>query len=178
MKHICIFCGSSEAVDKKYLELAKNVGITLGKKGYGIVYGGARVGMMGAVADGALSANAEVIGILPRALQDKEFAHLGLTKLFIVESMAERKQIMFNHSDAFISLPGGFGTLDELFEIVTWAQVGYHNKKSGILNPNGYWDHLNDFVEHAKNEGFIRKEHQLLLHQSSHLDELLKMLDV
>jgi len=153
---VCVFCGSSNGDRESYREAARDVGRLLAGRGIGLVYGGGRVGCMGAVADAALEAGGEVIGIIPKALAAREMAHDGLTELHVVHSMHERKALMAEKSDAFLTLPGGFGTLEELFEIVTWRQLGYHTKKYAILNVDGYFDTLLKFCDDAVTAGFVQ----------------------
>lgn len=157
MKAICVFCGSSYGTRDNYAEAARTTGRAIAENGYALVYGGARVGLMGTVADAALEAGGKVIGVLPRALQDKEIGHEGLTELHLVGSMHERKAMMADLSDAFIALPGGVGTLEEIFEVWTWGQLGYHQKPCGFLNIDGYYDHLIRFLDHQTEEGFTKK---------------------
>ena len=156
MKRICVFCGSSPGARAIYRETAVEVGRTLAQRGIGVVYGGGNVGLMGAVADAALAAGGEVIGVIPRRLAEREVAHDGLTQLHVVETMHERKALMTEFSDAFLTLPGGFGTLDELFEAITWRQLGFHDKPCGVLDVDGYFAGLRAFVERAVSDGFIR----------------------
>ncbi|WP_269581383.1 TIGR00730 family Rossman fold protein [Roseibium sp. Sym1] len=156
MKAICVFCGSSFGTRETYAEAAKETGRTIAEQGYTLVYGGAKVGLMGTVADAALQAGGKVIGVLPRALEDKEIGHEGLTELHLVGSMHERKARMADLSDAFIALPGGVGTLEEIFEVWTWGQLGYHQKPCGFLNIDGYYDDLIRFLDHQTEEGFTR----------------------
>ena len=153
---ICVFCGSSVGASPKYLAEAKSLGQQMAGGGWGLVYGGTSIGLMGAAADAALSGGAEVIGVLPEALQDREILHRGLTKLHMVGSMHERKALMASLSNAFIALPGGYGTLDEFFEIVTWAQLNIHSKPCVLINTNGYYDFLLRFLDHAVQEEFVR----------------------
>jgi uncharacterized protein (TIGR00730 family) len=153
---ICLFCGSSVGANPKYLAEAKSLGQLMARGGWGLVYGGTSVGLMGATADAALAGRAEVIGVLPQALQDREIAHRGLTKLHVVGSMHERKALMASLSDAFVALPGGYGTLDEFFEIVTWAQLNIHSKPCVLINTDGYYDFLLRFLHHATSEEFVR----------------------
>jgi len=157
MKSICVFCGSSYGALEAYSAAAKETGRVIAEQGYTLVYGGAKVGLMGTVADAALAAGGKVIGVLPRALQDKEIGHEGLSDLHLVGSMHERKAKMADLSDAFIALPGGVGTLEEIFEIWTWGQLGYHGKPCGFLNVEGYYDHLVTFLNHQTQEGFTRQ---------------------
>jgi uncharacterized protein (TIGR00730 family) len=153
---ICVFCGSSTGGDPVYLTVAKQVGELLAGQGIGVVYGGGDVGLMGAVADAAISAGGEVIGVIPRSLEAKEVAHRGVTELHVVGSMHERKALMAELSDGFIALPGGLGTLDEFFEIATWGQLGLHAKPFALLNVGGFYDHLIAFLDHCVDEGFVR----------------------
>jgi uncharacterized protein (TIGR00730 family) len=150
-----VFCGSRAGASPKYLAEAKSLGSQLAIRGCGLVYGGTSVGLMGAIADAALLGHAEVIGVLPQALQDREIAHRGLTQLHLVDSMHERKALMASLSDAFVALPGGYGTLDEFFEIVTWAQLNVHSKPCVLINTGGYYDSLLRFIDHAVTEGFV-----------------------
>ena len=160
---ICIFCGSSVGASSRYLAEAKSLGLQMARGGWGLVYGGTSIGLMGATADAVLSGGAEVIGVLPQALQDREIAHRGLTKLHLVASMHERKALMASLSDAFIALPGGYGTLDEFFEIVTWAQLNIHSKPCVLINTDGYYDFLLRFLDHAVTEEFVRPENLSLV---------------
>lgn len=163
MKKLCIFCGSAKGHDEKYLKLGKSIGQMLAKNKIALVYGGASIGLMGAIADGVLESGGNVFGVIPQALVDYEVAHPKLTELFIVENMHQRKQKMYDLSDAFLSLPGGMGTLDEMFEVLTWTQLKYHQKKSYILNYDGFYDSLLSYINHSMQEGFIKKEHVSLL---------------
>lgn len=156
MKAICVFCGSSYGKSDAYAETARTTGRVIAEQGYTLVYGGAKVGLMGTVADAALEAGGKVIGVLPRALEDKEIGHEGLTELHLVGSMHERKAKMADLSDAFIALPGGVGTLEEIFEVWTWGQLGYHSKPCGFLNVEGYYDDLIRFLDHQTEQGFTR----------------------
>lgn len=177
MQRICVYCGSHAGSRPEYQEAAYTLGAEMAARGIGLVYGGARVGLMGAVADGVLSRGGEVIGVLPRALFDIEVAHKGLTQLYEVESMHERKALMEKLSDGFIALPGGYGTFDELFEMITWAQLGIHNKPLGLLNTAEFFNPLLALVEHAAQEGFISHYHaSLLLVQTEGADLLETML--
>ncbi|MCX2722201.1 TIGR00730 family Rossman fold protein [Roseibium salinum] len=175
MKSICVFCGSSYGALEAYSEAAKATGRTIAESGYRLIYGGARVGLMGTVADAALAAGGKVIGVLPRALQDKEIGHEGLTELHLVGSMHERKAQMADLSDAFIALPGGVGTLEEIFEIWTWGQLGYHKKPCGFLNVEGYYDHLIAFLDHQAQEGFTRKAMRDMAQFAETAEELIGM---
>ncbi len=163
MRRICVFAGSSQGVREEYAEAARALGRELAARGLGMVYGGSSVGLMGLAADAALSAGGEVIGVLPRGLFKREVAHAGLTELHEVGSMHERKALMSDLADGFIALPGGYGTFDELFEIVTWAQIGLHQKAIGLLDAAGYFGPLLALVEHAAQEGFVPSSHAHLL---------------
>lgn len=153
---VCVFCGSRGGARPEYLEAARGLGRLLAGRGIGLVYGGATVGLMGAVADGTMDAGGEVDGVLPEALVERELAHLRLTRLHRVGTMHQRKALMAELADAFVTLPGGTGTLDELFEIVTWAQLGLHRKPVGLLDVGGYFQPLLTFLRHAAAEGFVR----------------------
>ena len=163
MKRLCVFCGSSPGANGAYREAAEGLGRLLAREGIGLIYGGASVGLMGAVADAALAAGGEVTGVIPRALEEKEIAHPGLTALHVVGSMHERKALMTELVDGFIALPGGMGTFDEFFEVVTWAQLGMHHKPCGLLNAAGYYDRLAAFLDHAVAERFVKGEHREMI---------------
>ncbi|MCG8550144.1 MAG: TIGR00730 family Rossman fold protein [Desulfobacterales bacterium] len=158
MKKICVYCGSSDGVRPEYRKAADALGRAMVEKGMDLVYGGASVGLMGKLADTVLNGGGRVTGVIPESLVDREISHPGLTDLVIVGSMHERKSMMADLSDAFIALPGGIGTMDEFFEILTWAHLGIHNKSCGLLNVAGYYDHLKAFIRHGVNQGFIRIE--------------------
>jgi uncharacterized protein (TIGR00730 family) len=162
MTRVCVFAGSSSGARAEYLAAATALGRVLAAREIGVVYGGARVGLMGALADATLASGGEVIGVIPSAMVEREVAHTGLTDLRVVTSMHERKALMADLSDGFIALPGGWGTLDEFFEILTWAQLGLHRKPCGLLNVRGYFDRLLSFLDHAVEEGFVRREHDSL----------------
>jgi uncharacterized protein (TIGR00730 family) len=159
MKRVLVFCGSSPGRLPEYAERAGELGSLLAQRGLAAVYGGASVGLMGAVADAALAAGGEVIGVIPKRLVEREIAHAGLSELHVVDTMHERKALMAELSDGVIALPGGTGTLDELFELFTWSQLGLHRKPIGLLDVAGYWQPLLAFLEHAVNERFLRAEH-------------------
>ncbi|HKH73824.1 MAG TPA: TIGR00730 family Rossman fold protein [Vicinamibacterales bacterium] len=163
MKRVCVFAGSSAGARPEYLAAAAGLGTLMAARDIELVYGGARVGLMGAIADAVLAGDGSVIGVIPRALVEKEVAHDGLTDLRIVTSMHERKALMADLSDAFIALPGGWGTLDEMFEILTWAQLGLHRKPCGLLNVLGYFDRLLSFLDYTMEQGFVRREYSSLL---------------
>ena len=173
MKRIAVYCGSASPADTRYVALAAEVGRQLAERGIGVVYGGGRLGLMGAIADSALEAGGEVIGVIPQALVDAEVAHRGCTKLHIVRTMHERKQAFTDLSDGFITLPGGTGTMDELWEALSWAQLGYHADPVGLLNVAGYYDHLIAFWEKSAEVGFLRAQHRDLLIVDTTLDGLL-----
>lgn len=167
MDRISVFCGASSGVNTEYQNAAVKMGAALADHGIGLVYGGGKVGLMGAIADSVLARRGYVIGVIPRALVEKEIAHNGLTDLRIVSSMHERKAMMAELSNAFVALPGGFGTMEEFFEVLTWSQLGLHVKPCGLLNVGGYYDPLLRFFEHAVKEGFVREEHSRhVLHDS------------
>lgn len=174
MKSITVFCGSSLGTEKEFESEANLLGQTLAKQNITLVYGGAKIGLMGAVAKGALDADGKVIGVLPTFLRKKEVAHEELTELIIVESMHERKMKMHDLSDGFIALPGGFGTLEELFEMLTWAQLGRHKKPIGILNTNGYYNELIGFINHMVLTKFVRPVNMKLFIISDNINELLE----
>lgn len=157
MKRVCVFCGASSGRLSAYAEAARAFGATLAGRGLGVVYGGGRVGLMGAVADAALAAGGEVVGVIPKELVDRELAHGGLTELHVVGSLHERKALMAELADGFVALPGGFGTLDELLEQLTWSQLGLHRKPVGLLDVEGYWRPLIALARHATEEGFVRE---------------------
>ena len=174
---ICVFCGSSVGADPKYVAEARSLGSRIAGRGWGLVYGGTSIGLMGATADAALSGGAEVIGVLPQTLQDREIAHRGLTKLHMVGSMHERKALMASLSDAFIALPGGYGTLDEFFEIVTWAQLKIHSKPCLVINTDGYFDFLLRFLDHAVREEFVRPANLRLVQVASNSVEAVQWIE-
>ncbi len=160
MERICVYCGSSPGRLPEYREAAREFGRELVRRGLGLVYGGASVGVMGAIADEVLEQGGEVTGVIPRSLARREVAHAGLTRLDVVESMHERKAKMAELADGFVALPGGWGTIEELFEMLTWAQLGMHEKPCGLLNVAGYFDHLGAFLTHAVDQQFVRAEYR------------------
>jgi uncharacterized protein (TIGR00730 family) len=160
---LCVFCGSNAGQDPVYLATARALGDALAASGIGLVYGGASVGLMGAVADAVLAKGGDVIGVMPQALVDKEIAHRGLTDLRVVGSMHERKALMVELADGFIALPGGLGTFEELFEVWTWAQLGYHRKPCALLNAGGFYDKLTDFLDDVVERGFVKPIHRAML---------------
>jgi len=174
IKRITVFCGSSFGNDQQFEKQAYLLGETLAKNNIGVVYGGANVGLMGAVADGALNAGGEVIGVLPNFLRDKEIAHTGLTSLELVGSMHQRKTRMSDLCDGVITLPGGFGTMEEFFEMLTWAQLGLHKKPIAILNIGGFYDALITLVQDMVDKGFLKAINQQMLLVSDDIDDLLE----
>ena len=173
MKRVAVYCGSASPADPVYIEAARAVGRSLAERGIGVVYGGGKLGLMGAVADSALEAGGEVIGVIPTALVNAEVAHRGLTELHVVDTMHERKARFTELADGFVNLPGGTGTMDELWEALSWAQLGYHADPIGLLNIAGYYDKLIDFWKHMGSVGFLRPQHQGLLLIDDNLDGLL-----
>ncbi len=173
MKRLAVYCGSATPGDPVYMAAARDVGRGLAERGIGVVYGGGRLGLMGAIADSALAAGGEVIGIIPQALVDAEVAHLGLTELHVCRTMHERKQAFTDLSDGFVTLPGGTGTMDELWEALSWAQLGYHAKPVGVLNVAGFYDGLVSFAAKMGEVGFIRPQHQGLMIVDTDLAGLL-----
>jgi uncharacterized protein (TIGR00730 family) len=163
MKRICVFCGSNAGARSEYAEAARALATVLAERKLGIVYGGGNVGLMGVLADAALARGGEVIGVIPQKLVDKEVAHRGVTELRVVETMHERKALMNDLSDAFLALPGGFGTLDEFFEVLTWSQLGFHGKPCALLNVAGYYDGMLAMLDHAVTERFLRPAHRELV---------------
>lgn len=163
MKSVCIYCGSSAGRDPVYAEAAKSFSTLLAREGIAVVYGGGNVGLMGICADAALAAGGRVIGVIPEDLLRREIAHRGVTELHVVKTMHERKALMAEKSDAFAALPGGFGTLDELCEMITWGQLGHHVKPCGLLNLRGYFDGLLMQVDRAVEAGFTKDEHRSML---------------
>ncbi len=176
MKRVTVFCGSSFGTDEVFEKQAYLLGQTLAKLKIGLIYGGAKVGLMGAVANGALSNGGEVIGVLPGFLKGKEIAHENLTELVLVETMHERKTKMNELSDGVIALPGGFGTLEEFFEMLTWAQLGLHKKPVAILNVDGFFDSLIIFIQTMVDKGFLKEVNQNMLLISDNLDDLLEQM--
>jgi uncharacterized protein (TIGR00730 family) len=170
---ICVFCGSSAGRRSLYLDAARHVGERLAAAGVTVVYGGSSVGVMGALADAALSAGGRVVGVIPRFMTGPEVAHDGLTELHVVDSMHQRKALMAELADAFVSLPGGLGTMEETFEVLSWSQLGLHRKPVGLLDVGGYFRPLEAFLDHACDEGFIAPEHRALVVVEEDLDRLL-----
>ena len=177
MKRLAVYCGSASPEDPRYLELARDVGAGLAERGIGVVYGGGRLGLMGAVASGALDAGGEVIGIIPEALANSEVSNHDCTELHTVSGMHERKQKFTDLSDGFVTIPGGVGTMDELWEAVSWAQLGYHDNPVGLLNAFGFYDHLIAFNRHMAEVGFVRLAHQGIIIAEETLSALLDKME-
>lgn len=176
MKRICVYCGSRPGKHPEYIESAHNLAQELVKRNIGLVYGGASIGIMGEIADKVLAGGGEVIGVIPQALADKEVPHHGLTELRIVDSMHKRKATMAETSDGFIALPGGLGTIEELFEVLTWSQLGFHKKPCALLNVKGYYNNLLTFMDHAVAEQFIRDIHRKILLVEKKANKLLDIM--
>jgi uncharacterized protein (TIGR00730 family) len=176
-RKICVFCGSSSGVRPGYATTARELGRLLAGRNIGLVYGGGSVGLMGILADATLAAGGEVIGVIPQSLADREVAHRGLSELRIVETMHERKAVMADLADAFIAMPGGFGTLDEFFEILTWAQLGIHAKPCGLLNVESYFDSLLEFLDRAVDDQLLKPAHRKLILVENEPRELLARLE-
>ena len=176
MKKVCVYCGSSDSVHAEYITGARELGRLLGQRGIGLVYGGGKTGLMGAVADGVLDTGGEVHGVIVESMNTPALAHGGLSGLEVTATMQQRKWRMFEMADAFIALPGGYGTFDELFETITWAQIGVHEKPIGLLSLRGYFEPLWKMVKHAEAEGFIYREHADMLCISNKAEDLLDCL--
>jgi len=176
MRRVCVFCGSSTGGRPAYAEAARRLGRLLAERGLGLVYGGGHVGLMGVLADAVLGKGGEAVGVIPRALVDKELAHAGLTELRVVTTMHQRKALMADLADGFAALPGGFGTGDELFEVLTWSQLGLHAKPIGLLNVDGFFNPLLAWLDHTVREGFVRPEHRRLLLEAADPGQLLDAL--
>ncbi len=176
VRAICVYCGSSNRVDERHKDSARRIGREIGERGLQLVYGGGRVGLMGIAADATLAAGGEVIGIIPGHIQELEVEHTGLTELHVVDSMHTRKRLMFDRSDAFVVLPGGLGTLDETFEIITWKQLGLHDKPVIIVDADGYWRPMLDMLEHMIGAGFARPEHRGLFRVVEDVDAVFDAL--
>src|ERR1700730_18248002 len=173
MRRLCVFCGSSKGGRAMYADSARRLGERLAARDLGLVYGGGHIGLMGVLADAVLRAGGQVIGVIPQALVDKELAHTGLTELRVVGTMHQRKALMADLADGFIALPGGFGTADELFEVLTWAQLGIHQKPVGLVNVNAFFDPLCAWLDHTVQEAFVRPMHRRLLLEASDPEQLL-----
>jgi uncharacterized protein (TIGR00730 family) len=176
MRRLCVFCGSSAGGRPEYAAVARDFGRLLGERGLGLVYGGGHVGLMGVLADAVLQAGGEVIGVIPQALVERELAHAALTELRVVQTMHQRKAVMADLADGFAALPGGFGTADELFEILTWSQLGLHTKPVGLLNVAGFFDPLLAWMDTCVREGFLRGEHRRVLLAADNAEALLAQL--
>ena len=173
VRSVCVFCGASIGANPAYREAAVTLGQAIARRGLTLVYGGGAVGLMGIVADAAMAAGGEVVGIIPQSLLDAEVGHKGLTRLEVVDGMHARKARMAELSDAFIALPGGLGTLEELFEVWTWGQLGYHAKPLGLLDVNGFYEKLGGLLDHIVEEGFVRPQHRAMLLLGQQPDALL-----
>ena len=173
---VCVYCGSSVSVAEPYRQAATRLGQILGERRIRVIYGGGRIGLMGLVADAALTAGGEVVGIIPRHIQDMEVAHTTLTEMHVVETMHERKRMMMDQSEAFIVLPGGLGTLDETFEILTWKQLGLHDRPIVVADIAGYWQPFLALIRHAVGEGFIQEQHDTLFHTVQTVEDILPIL--
>jgi len=178
MRNLCVFCGSSTGIDGRYLLAARELGGALAARGVGLVYGGAGVGLMGALADAVLEAGGDVVGVIPESLERKEVAHRGLRDLRVVSSMHERKALMAELADGFVALPGGIGTLEELFEVWTWAHLGYHAKPCAIYNVAGFYTGLTAFLDHVAAAGFLMPQSREMLIVEDSLEHLLARLGV
>jgi len=176
INNVCVYCGSSSKVDDAFKTAAVELGKSIAAQGWGVVYGGGRVGLMGLVADSALEAGGDVVGIIPEHIQSREVEHNELTELHVVDTMHVRKQMMVDRSEAFVILPGGIGTLDEFFELVTWKQLGLHDKPIVIVNINGYWSKLIEAVENIANEGFMRQDDLKMYHVVDKVEEVAETL--
>ncbi len=175
---LCVYCGSRPGELPAYSDAARAVGREIGRRGWQLVYGGGRAGLMGVVADAALDAGASVVGVIPHSLMDRELGHVGLTELHVVDTMHQRKTLMAERSDAFLALPGGIGTFEELFEVWTWRQLGYHDKPIGLLNVAGYYDTLLSFLQHSLGQGFMASAQSELLQVDTDAVALIERLGV
>jgi len=175
---LCVYCGSRQGELSAYSDAARAVGREIGRCGWQLVYGGGRAGLMGVVADAALDAGASVVGVIPHSLMDRELGHVGLTELHVVDTMHQRKTLMAERSDAFLALPGGIGTFEELFEVWTWRQLGYHDKPIGLLNIAGYYDTLLSFLYHSLGQGFMASAQSELLQVDTDAVALIERLGV
>lgn len=177
MKSICVYCGSADRLRPEYLSAARRMGAAIAARGLELVFGGGKTGLMGAVADGALESGGQVTGVIPGYFNTPQLAHGGLTRMEVVETIHQRKARMVELADAFIALPGGYGTLEEFFEVLTWAQIGLHRKPIGLLNARGYYDPLLEMIEHVRAEGFIYAEHTALFSAAEEPEALLAALE-
>ncbi len=173
IRTLCVYCGASTGHDPSHATAARTLGTLMADRGIGLVYGGGHVGLMGMIADAVLAAGGEVTGVIPTALMSTEIGHEQLTKLHVVKDMHERKALMADKADGFIAMPGGIGTLEELFEVMTWLQLGYHAKPVGVLNVNGFYDGLLAFLDRQRDEGYLRSEHRSLLIEDGKAEALL-----
>ncbi len=176
-KWVCVFCASAAGASPWYLEAAADLGLRIAKRGYGLVYGGATVGAMGAVADAALAAAGEVVGVIPDVIREREIDHKGLTELHVVRTMHERKALLAARADAFVALPGGYGTMDEFIEIVTWAQLRIHAKPCVLVNVNGFWNGLLAFLDHCVEQGMILAENRTLVQVAPDPEQALRIVE-
>ncbi|MBV8659631.1 MAG: TIGR00730 family Rossman fold protein [Burkholderiales bacterium] len=176
MKHICVFCGSSMGRQEQYRQAAIDLGTTMARQGVHLVWGGGRVGLMGTIADAVLAGGGQTVGVIPTFMVEREVEHVSSTELIEVDTMHARKAVMAERADGFIALPGGFGTLDELFEILTWGQLQIHGKPVGLLNVGGYFDPLLQWIDHAEREGFIRPHHRQLYTVANNAEALLEQM--
>ena len=176
-KWVCVFCASAAGASPVYLEAAQELGRRIAERGYGLAYGGATVGAMGAVADAALAAGGEVVGVIPDVIREREIDHKGLTELHVVRTMHERKAMLAERADAFVALPGGYGTMDEFIEIVTWAQLKIHAKPCVLVNVNGFWNGLLTFLDTCVAEGFIQAENRGLVQVARDVEEALTIVE-
>ncbi len=176
-KWVCVFCASAAGASSRYLEAASELGRRIAQRGYGLAYGGATVGAMGAVADAALAAAGEVVGVIPDVIREREIDHRGLTELHVVRSMHERKAMLAERADAFVALPGGYGTMDEFIEIVTWAQLRIHAKPCVLINVNGFWNGLLAFLDHCVEQGMIFPENRGLVQVASDPEQALQIVE-
>lgn len=173
---VCVYCGSRPGTDPVYAEAARQTGLLIGQQGWQLVYGGGKVGLMGIVANAVLEAGGRVVGVIPRKLMEREVGHGGLSEIHIVDTMHQRKQLMAERADAFLALPGGIGTLEELFEVWTWRQIGYHDQPIGVLNVNGFYDGLLAFLKHTVQAGFLEQTQVNSLHTETEPAHLLARL--
>lgn len=176
MRTVCVFCGSKEGSRPSYVEAARDMGKALARRGIGLVFGGGKVGLMGAVADAALEEGGEVVGVIPEALVSKEIGHTGLTKLHVVGSMHERKKLMADLSDGFVALPGGYGTLEEFFEVLSWAQLTIHEKPCALLDVDAYYAPLSALFDRTVREGFVHPDHRSLVLMEQDPDALIDLM--
>lgn len=173
---VCVYCGSRLGAKPAYQALARQLGMAIGRRGWQLVYGGGRAGLMGEVAEATLAAGGTVVGVIPDSLMKREVGHAGLTELHVVDTMHQRKQLMAERSDAFIAMPGGIGTFEELFEVWTWRHLGYHDRPLGLLETAGYWAPLVAFLQHSVAEGFMGDDQLAMLHIADDIDQLLDTL--